>query len=105
LFKDTIYYKNGCNSNSACLDFENHVCADIYSDTDFSESTPGYNKCVNVKNCGNMANLSKSSFVGGIGMVTETNTYHVNCWVGESTEAPPRVDARAMMNVVGNTIR
>lgn len=54
-----------------------------------------------------MANLSIYTVVDNAGIMEpgeETNTYHVNCWVGESTEAPPRVDARAMMDIVGNTI-
>ena len=50
-----------------------------------------------------MATLSKDTVVDG-NPTTEKNTYHVNCWVDEATEAPARVDALAMMDIVGDVI-
>jgi len=32
------------------------------------------------------------------------NTYHVNCWADEATEAPTRIDAPAMLDAVGDVI-
>lgn len=50
-----------------------------------------------------MASLSKDTVVDGV-PTTEKNTYHVNCWADEATEAPARVDALARMDIVGGVI-
>ena len=36
--------------------------------------------------------------------IEDTNAFHVNCYIGESTEAPARVDILAMIDVIGGII-
>jgi len=50
-----------------------------------------------------MATLSTDTIVD-LNLTTEKNTYHVNCWADEATEAPTRIDAPAMLDAVGDVI-